>query len=187
MKVDTYFSLKEHAYFILARKIAFNSRLRKQKDTQGSRNSRPSIARMFNRPRTSGANNNDLQDTERSKPTDREIETFRNNQKQTYQSKRHGSLQTNKPHNQETHRNFQNIGTSSQHNYNLNASMKSDGTEIFRQSNSSGYQNIIDLSRIGKRTSMKMSKAGEILLPSSLYKLHTCAHTYKQNANNTIF
>ena len=32
MKVDTYFSLKEHAYFILARKIAFNSRLRKQKD-----------------------------------------------------------------------------------------------------------------------------------------------------------
>ena len=92
MKVDTYFSLKEHAYFILARKIAFNSKLRKQKDQHGMRNSRPSIARMFNRPRNSGGNNNDFQDTERSKQqTDREIETFRNNQKQ-YPSKRQSSL-----------------------------------------------------------------------------------------------
>ena len=33
MKVDTYWSIKEHAYFILARKIAFNSRLRKQRDS----------------------------------------------------------------------------------------------------------------------------------------------------------
>ena len=34
---------------------------------------------------------------------------------------------------------------------------------------------------------MKLSKAGEIILPSSLYKLHTCAQTYKQNEMNTIF
>lgn len=81
MKVDTYWSIKEHAYFMLARKIAFNSRLRKQKD-QGLRNSRPSIARMFNRPRDSN-NNDDYQDTERSlKHTDRDIETFRKDHKQ---------------------------------------------------------------------------------------------------------
>ena len=80
MKVDTYWSIKEHAYFMLARKIAFNSRLRKQKD-QGLRNSRPSIARMFNRPRNSN-NNDDYQDTERSlKHTDHDIETFRKDHK----------------------------------------------------------------------------------------------------------
>lgn len=67
MKVDTYFSLKEHAYFILARKIAYNSRLRKQKDSQGMRNSRPSIAKMFARPRNSGISKDDFQDTERSR------------------------------------------------------------------------------------------------------------------------
>ena len=73
MKVDSYFSLKEHAYYILARKIAFNSRLRKQRDSQGMRNSRPSIAKMFARPRDS----NDYIDTERSQHTDRDIETYR--------------------------------------------------------------------------------------------------------------
>lgn len=105
------------------------------------------------------------------------METFRNNAKHSY-SKRQGSLVSNKPNNQETHRNFHNLGASHSHQtMNLNASIKSDGTDVFRQNlnSSAGYQNIIDLSRIGKRGSVKMGKAGEILLPSSLYKLHTCA------------
>ena len=51
--------------------------------------------------------------------------------------------------------------------------MRSDGTEVFRQSFTSvgGYQNIIDLSKINRRSNLKLSKAGEIILPSGLYKL----------------
>ena len=66
--------------------------------------------------------------------------------------------------------------------------MRSDGTEVFRQSfTSGGYSNIIDLSKINRRQTLKLSKAGEIILPSGLYKLQTNAQTYQQNVNNTIF
>ena len=187
MKVDTYWSIKEHAYFILARKIAFNTRLRKQKD-QNLRSSRPSLARVFNRP-GNRSNHNDYQDTERSfRQTDRDIETYRNNyhQKPSMQNKRQSSLMVNKEKNQETHRNFQNLGNNK--SFERNASMRSDGTEVFRQSfTSGGYSNIIDLSKINRRQTLKLSKAGEIILPSGLYKLQTNAQTYQQNVNNTIF
>jgi len=59
----------------------------------------------------------------------------------------------------DTHRNFKNLQSS----------------QVSMQS-SSNYQNIIDLSK-AKRTAFKPKNCGEILLPTSFYKLHTSANT----------
>ena len=53
-KVKTYYSLREHAYFILARKISYNNRLRASRKCQSKGHNRDSsnsnIAKVFQRP-----------------------------------------------------------------------------------------------------------------------------------------
>lgn len=59
-KVQTYFSLREHAYFILARKISYHSKLRasRKRKYKGHQreSSNASIAKVFQRPGTRNMN-----------------------------------------------------------------------------------------------------------------------------------
>lgn len=72
MKVVTYFTLREHAYLILARKISFN----KTQNTQRQLIEKQKIAKAFNKPK--------LTDNEKEGNfTERNQETFRANQPKT--------------------------------------------------------------------------------------------------------
>lgn len=69
--LETYWTLRDQAFFILARKISFNQRMRSIRLQQQSENrANASLARMFQRPRKDGVSSsmqayNDAEDTPR--------------------------------------------------------------------------------------------------------------------------
>ena len=121
-RVVTYFSLREHAYFILARKIASHAQRSKaaRKNNQNVRESNASLARMFQRPRKDGRGNpvdTSMQSFTDQNQTDRQHigdETPRNqlsNPSMNNYTMRQKSNANSKTNN-DTYRNFKNLQSS---------------------------------------------------------------------------